>query len=472
MAAVAATTFAFALIGLPARATYGAQVTADEPQYLLTALSLGSEADLDIGDDLAAGRFRAFHEADLDPQTIALNEAGQQLSPHDPLLPLLLAVPMRAGGWVAAKVALAVIAAATAAATSWLAVRRCQVRPAVAAAVVGGFFAAPPLTSYATQVYPEMPAALCVTAGLAALSGDRRRWSNAVALAAIVALPWLSVKYVPLAAVLALGLLGGLARTVLARREGAARLCWSLGLLGVAGLAYLVIHHRVYGGWTVYAAGDHFAGGELDVVGLEPDYLGRTRRLVGLLADARFGLVAWTPAFVFAVPGLVALARQRVAGWQLLVATFAAGWASATWVALTMHGWWWPGRQVVVVLPVAVVGMAVLAQRWRLVLWLLLAGCGIGAASWAWLAVEASTGRLTLIVDFFQTANPWYRVWSHLLPDQQVFHAGDAVLSGAWAAASIVSGAATWRADRPPAGAEPGRRAPGGSDAGVGGFVG
>jgi hypothetical protein len=443
IALVAAATFGFAMIGVPARATYGAQVTADEPQYLLTALSLGIELDLDIGDDISAERFRSFHQADLNHQTMALNDAGQELSPHDPLLPLVLAVPMRAGGWIAAKAALALTAAATAAVTLWLAVRRCDVGLGVAAPVVAGFFLAPPLTSYATQVYPEMPAALCVAAGLGALTGRLDRRSLAVALVAIIALPWLSVKYVTVAAVLTAGL-------VWARWQGRqlAGLVWPLGLLAVAGVIYAVVHHRVYGGWTVYAAGDHFVTSELNVVGFQPDYLGRSRRLVGLLVDSQFGLAAWTPAYLLAVPGLVALAAHRVPRWPLLVAAFAAGWANATWMALTMHGWWWPGRQVVVVLPIAVLGMAVLAQRWRVLLPPLLVGCGLGAASWAWLAVEASTGRRTLIVDFASTSNPWYRAWAHLLPDQQVYAASDAVLSSLWAVALVVAGWLTWTSAR------------------------
>jgi hypothetical protein len=31
--------------------------------------------------------------------------------------------------------------------------------------------------------------------------------------------------------------------------------------LAVAGAAYLVAHRLLYGGWTVYASGDHFTGG-------------------------------------------------------------------------------------------------------------------------------------------------------------------------------------------------------------------
>jgi hypothetical protein len=42
-------------------ATHDTWTTADEPQYLLTAISLAEDGDLDIADELAAGRWRGFH---------------------------------------------------------------------------------------------------------------------------------------------------------------------------------------------------------------------------------------------------------------------------------------------------------------------------------------------------------------------------------------------------------------------------
>jgi len=69
-----------AALSIQARATYNAQVTADEPQYLITALSLGEDFDLDISDELEAGQFRDFHEVNLNPQTIALDDAGLKIS--------------------------------------------------------------------------------------------------------------------------------------------------------------------------------------------------------------------------------------------------------------------------------------------------------------------------------------------------------------------------------------------------------
>jgi len=423
---------AWCALAIPVRATYGARVTADEPQYLLSALSLAEDLDLDISDERAEERFRPFHEVDLPVQELP-NEDGRAVSPHDPLLPVVLAVPIAIGGWVGAKVAMAVMAGGLAAALLWVAIRRFAVDQRVATVVVLAFAAASPLAMYGTQVYPELPAALAVTAALAALTGPLRRGGVVLLGVAVAALPWLSVKYTPVAAVLALLGLAAVWRRG-DRRTGLAL----AGGLAVTGVAYLLVHQLVYGGWTVYASGDHFVGGELTVMGHDPDYLGRTRRLVGLMLDRAFGLAAWQPGWLLLVPGLALLARRRPPQWLVLVLPLAAGWATATWVALTMHGWWWPGRQLVHVLPAAVLAMAWAADRLKLVRRLAAAALVVGAATYAFLVVEGWRRDLTLVVDFEQTANPLYRAWRAVLPDYRNVTAATWVLQAAWLAVGVL----------------------------------
>ncbi len=99
VAAVGVAAAVAAAAGAWAPATYGARTTADEPQYLLSAISLAEDGDLDIADELAAERWRAFHAADLPEQTRPL-PGGRRISPHDPLLPLLLVPGVALGGWL------------------------------------------------------------------------------------------------------------------------------------------------------------------------------------------------------------------------------------------------------------------------------------------------------------------------------------------------------------------------------------
>ena len=447
---------------VPARATYGGRTTADEPQYLLSAISLGEDLDLDISDELRDERWRNFHDAELPVQTEPDTD-GRAVSPHDPLLPAVLAVPVLVGGWAGAKLALAALAGLLAAATAWVAARRFAVAPAVAIGVSAAFGAASPLAAYGVQVYPELPAALAVTVAVGALTGPFARRGQLVFALAIVALPWLAVKYVPVAGVLvALALLDRWRR---GRRREAGVL---FGGLAVAGVAFVVFHRVVYGGWTVYASGDHFAEtGEASVIGVDPDYLGRSQRLLGLLVDRSFGLVAWAPAFLFAVVAVGALVRRRPAGWSALLVPAAAGWATATWVALTMHGWWWPGRQVVAVVPLLVVATAWWLDRHRRAVGPFVVAAVLGALSWAWVVAEVLQRRLRLIIDFDATRNPWVRALRPALPDFRQPGTRTGLLAAAWALALVGLLVAGWWSERA-SGAGAGSRRGQHQDAGAG----
>jgi hypothetical protein len=442
LAALGVAVATWSLMLLPVRASHGARTTGDEPQYLLTALSLGEDASLDIADERAAGRYRAFHEAPL-PIQEADRPDGRRLSPHNLGLPALLALPVRVGGWVGAKAALAALAGALAALMAWTAHHRFGVRLGSASLGAAAFAGSPPLAVYATQIYPELPAALAVTAATAALTGRLRTGGLVAAGAAVAALPWLSVKYLPVAAVLAV-LTAARLRTLGRLRP----LGVLLGAWSIIGVAYVAVHVGVYEGLTPYAAGAHFVAGEATVMGRDPDLLGRSLRVPALLLDAGFGLVPWAPLYLLLPGALGALLVRRPPGWPALAAPLAAGWAGATWLALTMHGWWWPGRQVVVVLP-----LAALAVVW----WVdgeprLRVAAGVAAVvGWAttlWLALDGLGRGLAPIVDVDRLGAPAARLLRPLLPDLRRWAVPDRVSLAAWTAALVASVIAAARAAR------------------------
>lgn len=430
-----------AVPGVFVRATYGAHTTADEPHYLLTAISLAEDGDLDVGDELAAERYRPFHEADL-PLQAAPQADGALRVPHDPLLPLYLAPAWWLGGWVGAKLGVAALAAGLAALTLWTAVRRFDAALVPATAAVGALSAAGTLAVYGGQLYPEVAAALAVAVCVAAATGPSRPATDATVVAGIVALPWLAVKYAPVA--------GVLTAVHLARRwrQGhRAVTVWTVLALGVAAAVYVGLHLRWYGGATVYAGGDFFRehGGQLSVVGTDPDYLGRARRLVGLLVDRDFGLAAWQPAFLLTVGGLAALGRARPAGTWLVLAPAAAGWLTATFVALTMQGFWFPGRQVVVVLPLLAIALARWASTRRWVLGATVVTGIAGLLTHGWLLVDGLARRLTLVVDFATVGNPLHQAWRSVLPNYLDVTTRTWVLHGSWTVALLALLVAGWR---------------------------
>ena len=443
--------------GIGVRGIVAAHVAVDEVQYLLTALSLAEDGDLDIADELAEQRWRPFADESPPVQT-SVRPDGSQVSPHDPLLPLLLAVPMGLGGWVAAKAALAMLAGLLAGLTLWVAVRRFAVPLPLAATGAALAAASAPLAVYGQQVYPELPAALATLAGVAVLTGPLRRGSLVVLAASVVALPWLSVKFAAVAAVLAV--LGALRWW----RAGRHREVVALGTgLAALGAGYLAVHRAVWGGWTVYASGDYFERtGELSVVGTSPDYAGRALRLVGLLVDRDFGLVAWQPAWLLVVPALAALTIRvprglPVIGLPALAGPLAAGWLTATFVALTMHGYWWPGRQVVVVLPLALLvvlcWLARSGSRLRAVAATMAAA---GVLTYGWLLADGYARAITWVSGFAEVGAPTHRLLRPLLPDYR----GDFwFLHLAWIAALVLLAVLARQAARrdpdPPGGSAP-----------------
>ncbi len=150
--------------------------------------------------------------------------------------------------------------------------------------------------------------------------------------------------------------------------------------------------------------------------------------------DHGFGLVAWAPAFLLAVPAIAALLRRRPPGWGALLLPLAGAWATATFLAPSMHEWMWPGRLVVIAVPAMVVATAWwVAESRRRVGWLVALGA-TGVVGWAWTASEALLGRLTLVVDFERTTSPTSTVWRPLLPDLGQPTMLTPLLAAAWVA--------------------------------------
>jgi hypothetical protein len=179
----------------------------------------------------------------------------------------------------------------------------------------------------------------------------------------------------------------------------------SVEIVGFSIALFVGLSNGLYGGPTPYAAespGATATGAD------EPlDYLERSYRAIALFADRDYGLLRWAPVLALALYGAWVLWREgrsglaraipalraehaagllcaAVAGAQLLVAIFPAP---------EMFGFWFPGRQLVAVLPIAI-PLAALALRRAPRVGAVLAVVGVATSAWIWLHARAGGGSL------------------------------------------------------------------------------
>ncbi|HEV7887802.1 MAG TPA: hypothetical protein VGO92_09595, partial [Acidimicrobiales bacterium] len=398
------------------------------PFYLLTAQSLRSDGDLDLWDDYRNEEYRSFWDADI-PLWKQMTPApdGRLLSPHDPGLSLLTLPAYALGGLRGVQRLLVVVWALAMALSTLLAIRfRAPPAAAVLAAIAVG--AGAPGIVYASQVYPEAPAALLVAAGLLLATNAKPR--PLLMAATVVALPWLGSKYIALAALVA-------AVFAYQHRQDRRTLALAAVPAALAGAHYLWWHLHTFGGLTPYGTNIVYSGeGTAQIFGEHLGQGGRSYRLYGLFLDARFGLFRWLPLAPLALFGL---ARRTLLPAATVLITVLIG----TFVSVTMMGWWFPGRMLIAGLPALVVLIAHGARRLpktaaALAAWSL----AIGAAT-AW---SAHHGGIRLAVDPWTLGAPLPPHW--LFPDFRRFGLPQVAASLAWAAALLAALLAAARVGR------------------------
>jgi len=299
----------------------------DEPHYLVITQSLLHDGDFQIENNHQREEYRAYYHAALRPDYLSRGVNGQIYSVHPVGLPILAVPAFAIGGYIGVMVMLVLMAAA-AATLLW---RRARELTGSASSATFGWAAAaltPPFLFNSFTVYPEIPAALAV---MIAFAWRPQSTSTAVLFArglAIGALPWLSSKYVPMAA--ALGLIAALRigwrpRNLLALAASAAAL--------IAG--WFAFFYRIWGTFSPAAA---YGGAD----GMS--FATLLRGGPGLLFDQEYGVLPWAPAMVLAMAGLAMMWRARGTAARLaseLALTFLA-------VLMTVGAFrlWWGGSAV------------------------------------------------------------------------------------------------------------------------------
>ncbi len=405
----------------------------DEPHYLMVAESLLRDGDLSLERDYNEGRYTLFHDAPLQPHYRVRGKHGAIYSLHAVGLSVLILPAWALGGYAAVTVFMALLAALVALEVrEW--VRELTGREGLAAAVGCVAALTPPLVHYSGLVFTEVPAALAFSFGLRrgrALALGKGG-AFAVGVAAAV-LPWLNVRYVPLAALVLAHALWRHRRRRVAVAAGVPVVVSALGLL--------VYHQVLYGFWDprrVYGRRPELALSNL------------ADGLPGLLMDQEFGLLVYAPVLALALPGLAILWRRD----RRLAIT--AG-AAAVFVLLTAATWpMWrggfnpPARFLVPIAPLLVVAVALAWDRWGLT-----AGASL-LLGWALWTGLAGTWEPRLVHRDRDGTAPLFRQlsgareWTGLLPGYVLADPDRHRLAAVWAVALLA--AVPWRGRRATAG--------------------
>ena len=421
------------------RATRGASITGDEPFYLLTTQSLLADGDFDLANQYEARSYESFfdHPDELWRQSVPQPD-GDLLSPHNPGLSFLVIPGFGLGGLAGAQVQLMVLGAATMALAFVLADRLTGRRLLCWFATLGVGLSATAFI-YSTEIYPEFPGALAMVLSLLVVTRQRTPgMADGLLLAALLtAMCWLGIKYTPLALLVAGYFL------LKAGRDG------RIALLATGAASagfYAWFHLQLFGSLTPYSVNVVYAGwNSAEILGGHIEWGERYYRIWGLFLDRRFGIGHWAPLLLAAVPGLALLAMVKPAC-RLILGLIVTQILIATFIAITMMGWWFPGRTLLTVLPLFVVPI-VLVLSWS-PLWGRLSIAMLGALTLANTAGLVQAGRaqeITIAVDPFDMTFPAFQGLSGLFPLYTWWTTETWWLTFFWlAVAGLVTGALIW----------------------------
>lgn len=328
----------------------------DEPHYLIISQSLLADGDLKIENNHRQRDYRPFWGGELRPDYMKRGIDGEIYSIHAPGLPVILLPVYAVFGYSGTVLLLCLIAALTAVAVFDL------------AEVVAGTIAAlatwaavcltVPFVPHSWLIFPEMPGALIVAwAALWAWRPAERRVATWLCRGmALATLPWLHTKFV-----IFLALFGAALVWRLRTQKKALSALLAPVALSLAG--WLGFFYAFYG--TINPEAPYGDYARIFVLAKNIP-----RGLLGLVFDQKFGLLFYSPVYVFAIVGCWIMLRRadtRFFGSVLLLVT-AAHVASTT----RLYMWWGgtsaPARFLVPILPVLapMLALGIGAARGRL----------------------------------------------------------------------------------------------------------
>ena len=308
----------------------------------MTTVSLIDDGDFDLTDQYERRSYEQFfdHPNGLWMQSVETN--GRIVSPHEPGLSVLVIPGYVLDGLRGVQVQLMLMAALTFSLAFVLVEPGDAARPLELARHGGGR----PRRDRLRVLNRDLPG----DAGRprscprrSARPASRRAQLDAIALAVLLTVfLWLSMKYAPLGALL------GLAFVYSAGwRE---RIVFT-ALCAVSGAFYVWGHYALFDDLTAYSVNTVFEGANAaTVIEGHVSFQDRVYRIWGLLVDQRFGSARWAPLLLLLPASLPLLLRAGATG-RLVLGLIVAQVLVATFIAITMMGWWFPGRTLITVLP-------------------------------------------------------------------------------------------------------------------------
>ena len=408
------------------RATRGASITGDEPFYLITTQSLIEDRNLDLRRQYELHSYESFfdHPDGLWTQSSA-RDNGKLLSPHNPGLSIFIIPGFKFGGLIGVQIQMMAVASLTFSLAYILLVRitgRLWISwlATITVAVTSTAFI------YSTEIYPEFPAALLLIISLLIIPRTNQSgiWQAIGLLLCLSAIVWLGVKYAPLA--------GLVAMWGFWRMTPSARGVFLVSTILSASL-FVWFHLDTFGGLTPYSVNLVYAGdGTISILGDHFDFTKRLYRPLGLFVDQRFGIARWAPILLLVIPAAPLLwkidALSRLVLTLLLVQILIA-----TFVVVTMMGWWFPGRTLVTVLPLMALPLTILftqSPTWvRILLGVLSAYSFVVTAL---LAVSGHAREVVIAVNPFEMSSNLFQFISPIVPDYRMWDGHTWTLTFIW----------------------------------------
>lgn len=367
-------------------------ITGDEPFYVMTAISMVRDRDLDETNNYIQRQYEAFYPEeplpadwkgwpafprDLPPHP-AISERPGLHTKHGLGLSILIALPYAIAGRIGAMLVVT-LAGAVLAGQMFLLAREGGVSEKTAALAAVALSMTMPLAPYALLIFPEVPAALLIIYAIRRMAASgNETWQWLLTGAAIGFLPWLHQRFAVMSAVFAAILLYRLIQT--RSRNGAPALL----PVAIGGFSIIGYNLWLYGQFTQNTA-DHAGFSRLS---------GTLNGLAGLMLDAQWGLLVVAPVMTIAIAAIPVWARSNkrtasiallaVAPYLLVVGAYQVWW-----------GEWGPAaRYLVPVVPLLAAPLATWIHR----------GTGIhrAVAGLAWI--------FGLVITLIGFANPqrWY----------------------------------------------------------------